>query len=281
MSSNIHGFNNNSGNEKEVEIKSNINASNKDDKIFVKSIYKILSITTFLLIINVIIFIVQIIVYYAYYKIKDKSWDCLLMSFGAFQGGKIRNHYHYHRFFTSMFLHNSTLHLVSNCISLFFLGYHIENEINNKFKFILLYLISGLSGNFLSLLFDQKNISVGASGAIIGLCGYFVIYFILNFRSMSKAKKIAYAIIFIFLFINLFSGFFERGINIACHFGGLLGGFAFSVILTYKNYKKLKLRLAKILLAISILFLLILPIITIAVIYTKKVPNYTDNICKS
>ena len=280
MSSNIHGFNN-SGNEKEVEIKSNINASKKDDKIFVKSIYKILSVTTILLIINIIVFIVQIIVYYAYYKIKKRSWSCLLISFGAFQGGKIRNHYHYHRFFSSMFLHNSTLHLITNCISLFFLGYHIENEINNKLKFILLYFISGLSGNFLSLLFDQKNISVGASGAIIGLCGYFVIYFILNYKNMSKAKKISYAIIFIFLFINLFSGFFEVGINMACHFGGLLGGLAFSSILIYGKYKKLNIKLAKTLLAISILFLIILPIITIAVIYTKNISNTADYICKS
>ena len=275
MSSNIHGIN-----EKEVEIKSNNSASSKDDKIFVKSIYKILSVTTFLLIINIIIFIVQIIAYYTYYKIKDKSWDCLLMSFGAFQGGKIRNHYHYHRFFTSMFLHNSTLHLISNCISLFFLGYHVENEINNKLKFILLYFISGLSGSFLSLLFNQKNICVGASGAIIGLCGYFVIYFILNYKKMTKAKKISYAILFIFLFFNLFSGFFDKGINLACHFGGFLGGFAFSVILIYKKSKKLNIRLAKMLLAISILFLIILPIITFAVIYTKNIPNYADNICR-
>lgn len=275
MSSNIHGVN-----EKEVEIKSNNSTSSKDDKIFVKSIYKILSVTTFLLIINIIIFIAQIIAYYIYYKIKDKSWDCLLMSFGAFQGGKIRNHYHYHRFFTSMFLHNSTLHLISNCISLFFLGYHVENEINNKLKFILLYFISGLYGSFLSLLFNQKNICVGASGAIIGLCGYFVIYFILNYKKMTKAKKISYAILFIFLFFNLFSGLFDKGINLACHIGGFLGGFAFSNILIYKKNKKLSIRLAKMLLAISILFLIILPIITFAVIYTKNIPNYADNICK-
>ena len=275
MSSNIHGVN-----EKEVEIKSNNSTSSKDDKIFVKSIYKILSVTTFLLIINIIIFIAQIIAYYTYYKIKDKSWDCLLMSFGAFQGGKIRNHYHYHRFFTSMFLHNSTLHLISNCISLFFLGYHVENEINNKLKFISLYFISGLYGSFLSLLFNQKNICVGASGAIIGLCGYFVIYFILNYKKMTKAKKISYAILFIFLFFNLFSGLFDKGINLACHIGGFLGGFAFSNILIYKKNKKLSIRLAKMLLAISILFLIILPIITFAVIYTKNIPNYADNICK-
>jgi len=275
MSSNIHGVN-----EKEVEIKSNNSTSSKDDKIFVKSIYKILSVTTFLLIINIIIFIAQIIAYYTYYKIKDKSWDCLLMSFGAFQGGKIRNHYHYHRFFISMFLHNSTLHLISNCISLFFLGYHVENEINNKLKFISLYFISGLYGSFLSLLFNQKNICVGASGAIIGLCGYFVIYFILNYKKMTKAKKISYAILFIFLFFNLFSGLFDKGINLACHIGGFLGGFAFSNILIYKKNKKLSIRLAKMLLAISILFLIILPIITFAVIYTKNIPNYADNICK-
>ena len=278
MSSNIHGFDNYSMKEK-VEIKSNSNESSKDDKIFVSSIYKILSVTTFLLIINIIMYIAQIIAYYSYYKTKDKSWKCLLVSFGAFQGGKIRYHYHFHRFILSMFLHNSILHLISNCISLFFLGYHIENEIKSKLKYALLYFISGLYGNFLSLLFDQKNISVGASGAVIGLCGYFVIYFLLNYKTMTKRKKISYAIIFIFLFINLFSGFFEGGINIACHFGGFLGGLAFSVILTYKKYKKLNIVLSKILLFISILFLIALPIITFSVVYTKKIPHYEDYIC--
>ena len=54
MSSNIHGVNNYSANEKEVEIKSNISASSKDDQIFVKSIYKILSIsnTTFIVLLS-------------------------------------------------------------------------------------------------------------------------------------------------------------------------------------------------------------------------------------
>ena len=177
-----------------------------------------------------------------YFNKHGNSWGCLLMTFGAFQGGKIKNHYQYYRFITSTFLHNSIAHMGSNCLSLFFLGFQVENEINNKFHYALLYSISGLSGHFLSLLFNQNNISVGASGAIIGLCGNFVIYFLLNYRNMSERKKYSYGTMFLFLFINLFSGMMEGGeqINMTAHIGGFLGGFAFSIILTYKKNVRLQ-----------------------------------------
>ena len=283
MSSNIHGFNNDSQNGN-VGIQSSTSMSNKDDKIFQPSIYRIRKVTTWLLIFNISIYIFQIIAFYLYFNKKGKSWSCELISFGAFQGGKIKNHYEYYRFLTSMFLHNSMAHMGSNCLSLFFLGFHVENEINNKSGYILLYFISGLSGNFLSLLLNQNSISVGASGAIIGLCGNFVIYFLLNYRSMSDRKKYSYGTMFLFLFINLFSGLAEGGenINMASHIGGFLGGFAVSIILTYKKNVQLQFNspFAKKLYYASIAFLVLLPIITIVVVAFKKVQNLTDYICK-
>ena len=283
MSSNIHGFNNDSQNGN-VGIQSSTSMSNKDDKIFQPSIYRIRKVTTWLLIFNISIYIFQIIAFYLYFNKKGKSWSCELISFGAFQGGKIKNHYEYYRFLTSMFLHNSMAHMGSNCLSLFFLGFHVENEINNKSGYILLYFISGLSGNFLSLLLNQNSISVGASGAIIGLCGNFVIYFLLNYRSMSDRKKYSYGTMFLFLFINLFSGLAEGGenINMASHIGGFLGGFAYSIILTYKKNVQLQFNnpFAKKLYYASIAFLVLLPIITIVVVAFKKVQNLTDYICK-
>ena len=209
MSSNIHGFgdNNNGG----VGIVSSNSYSNKDDRIYQPSIYKIKTVTSLIMIINISMYIIQLIGYYAYFIKRNDSWGCLLVTFGAFQAGKIKNHYQYHRFFTSMILHNSISHLGSNSLSLFFLGYQTENEINNKKQYALLYIISGLAGDFMSMLINQNNISVGASGAIIGLCGNFVIYFLLNYRKMSQRKKYSYGIMFLFLFVNLFSGISEGG----------------------------------------------------------------------
>jgi len=284
--SNIHGFDSFSRG-RGVGISSSTSSnsdSNKDDKIYQPALYKLRKVTSCLLVLNISIYFFQLIAFYLYFNKRGDSWSCELIKFGAFQGGKIKNHYEYHRFITSMFLHNSMAHMGSNCLSLFFLGYQVEHEINNKLYYALLYFISGLAGGFVSLAFNQNSISVGASGAIIGLCGNFVIYFLLNYRNMTQRKRYSYGTMFLFLFINLFSGMMEGGenINMAAHIGGFLGGFAFSIILTYKKNVRLQFNnsFAKKLYIVSIAFLILLPIATILIVSFKKVKNSTDYICR-
>ena len=284
--SNIHDLNNYSGNAGNVGIQNSMNSSSnsgRDDTLFVRSLYKLRSVTAILLILNIAIYLFQIISFYMYYNNKKLSWSCLLISYGAFQAGKIKNHYQYHRFISSMFLHNSMAHMGSNCLSLFFLGFQVENEINNKLYFFLLYMISGLIGNFNSLLFNLNSISVGASGAIIGLCGNWVIYFLLNYRNMTERKRYSYGTMFLFLFINLFSGLSEGGenINMASHMGGFIGGFCVSIILTYRmNYRmQFQNKNIKKLYYCSIVFLVAFPIISIVYLAIKKVGNIADFIC--
>jgi membrane associated rhomboid family serine protease len=284
--SNIHGFGELSE-DKGVGIQnsnsySNSN-SNKDDRIYQPSIYKMRTVTFVLLVSILSIYVIQLIAFYAYFQKNNKTWGCLLVSLGAFQVGKIKNHYQYFRFFTSMFLHNSLSHAGSNSLSLFFLGFQTENEMNNFKQYILLYFISGLEGNFLSMLCNQLNISAGASGAIIGLCGNFVIYFLMNYRKMSQRKKYSYGIMFMFLFINLFSGLSEGGesINMASHIGGFLGGFAYSIIVTFKNNIHLQFnnKSFRRLYYISFTFLLLLPIVSLGVVFFKNVSDSIDYIC--
>ena len=181
-----------------------------------------------------------------------------------------------------MFLHNSMAHLGSNSISLFFLGYQTENELNNKIQYLILYLSSGLEGNFMSFLFNQTSISVGASGAIIGLCGNFVIFFLLNYRRMSQRRRYSFGIMFLILFINLFSGISEGGenINMAAHIGGFLGGFAYSVVLKFRNYQVRESNtLAKRMYYGAIIFLFLLPMISTGVVAYKNIPDVADYIC--
>ena len=282
--SNIHGFDNYSGNNGNVGIQNSMNSpSSRDDQIFYRSIYKLRSVTAILLILNLSIFFLQIFAFYLYYNKQNLTWSCLLMCFGAFHGGKIKNHYQYWRFISSMFLHNSTAHVGSNCLSLFFMGFQVENEIKNKLYYFLLYLISGLIGNFNSLLFNLNSVSVGASGAIIGLCGNFVIYFLLNYRNMSERKRYSYGTMFFFLFINLFSGLAEGGenINMASHFGGFIGGFCGSIILTYKmNYRmQFRNKNVKRLYYCSIIFLIVFPIACSVYLAFQKVGNMIDYVC--
>ena len=221
--------------------------------------------------------------HYSYFEKHNNSWSCLILTFGAFQAGKIKNHNQYYRFFSSMFLHNSMTHLGSNSISLFFLGYQTENELKDKIQYLLLYIISGLEGNFMSILFNQLSLSVGASGAIIGLCGNFVIFFLVNYRQMSQRRRYSFGIMFLILFANLFSGLAEGGenINMAAHIGGFLGGFAYSIILKFKNYQLRERNvLAKRMYYCSIAFLFLLPLIATGVVAYKNISNVADFICK-
>ena len=54
---------------------------------------------------------------------------------------------------------------------------------------------------------------------------------------MSQRKQYSYGIMFLLLFMNLFSGLTEQSINMAAHIGGFLGGFAYSIILKFKDYQ--------------------------------------------
>ena len=284
--SNIHGFSNfpNNTNPRPLGISSSTsNSSGKDDRLYDPSSYRIRTVTFWLMASNIAFFIIELLAFYLYYTKKNMSWLCCLTSLGSFQPGKIVNHYQYSRFLSSMFLHSSKIHLGSNMLSLFFLGFQVEGELKDKKQFAILYFISGFHGNFLSMLFNVKSFSVGASGAIIGLCGNFVIYFLLNYRNMSDRKKYSYGFMFVTLFFNLFSGLSEGGknINMYAHIGGFLGGLAYSSILIYKKNPGYRSNsfVRKIYYS-AIAFLIALPVITLVVVNFKKVPNIGDYVCK-
>ena len=62
----------------------------------------------------------------------------------------------YYRMFTSMFLHFGFSHLMNNMMMLFFLGGVLEEELG-RFRYVFLYLLSGLGGNILSAFFDWRT----------------------------------------------------------------------------------------------------------------------------
>ena len=79
---------------------------------------------------------------------------------------------------TSMFLHAGFIHLLSNMWVLYIFGDNIESYLGH-FRFLLFYLLSGVSATLVHLLFNLNSPlpTVGASGAIAGVMGaYFVLY---------------------------------------------------------------------------------------------------------
>jgi membrane associated rhomboid family serine protease len=80
--------------------------------------------------------------------------------------------------FTSMFLHAGFWHPAGNSCFLWMFGKQVEKSIG-PYLFLPVYLICGLGGNFLHALFSPSSIipCVGASGAISGIAGFFLVLF--------------------------------------------------------------------------------------------------------
>ncbi|MCI9188820.1 MAG: rhomboid family intramembrane serine protease [Lachnospiraceae bacterium] len=139
----------------------------------------------------------------------------------------------YDRIFWSMFLHSGVSHLFNNMVILFFLGSMIEKEVGH-FRYALLYLISGIGGNLLSLLAKVVNgdvaASLGASGAIFGLDGVLLAMVLFSGREMENVTPTR---VLLMILYSLYSGFTGRNIDNAAHIGGLLTGFLVTSIICF------------------------------------------------
>lgn len=129
------------------------------------------------------------------------------------------------RLLTSMFLHVGIVHLLFNMWVLWGIGGVVERLLGNV-GFAVVYLLGGLYGSFASLAWDPDVVSAGASGAIFGLYGALLGFLLRDRHSIAKdVQRQTAKSALIFLGYNLLFGMAHRGVDVAAHLGGLLGGF--------------------------------------------------------
>jgi membrane associated rhomboid family serine protease len=80
--------------------------------------------------------------------------------------------------FTSMFLHGGWLHIIGNMWFLWIFGGNVEDRFG-PFVYLLFYLVCGIGSDVSQLLFSwgSKIPALGASGAISGVLGAYIIFF--------------------------------------------------------------------------------------------------------
>ena len=204
-----------------TRITNDINEHNRRDAEKVNRLFKIdfPAITYMLIAINIILYIVPILF---------GNYTSLVNRFCVY-GDAIRSG-EYYRLLTGIFLHGSIIHLGFNCYALFVLGSQIENFFG-KFKYLIVYLFSGLIGSLFSIIFNSYA-SIGASGAIFGLMGsllYFGYHYRVYLGNVIKSQIIPLIV------LNLVLGFVLSGIDNFSHIGGLIGGSIISVSLGVKD----------------------------------------------
>lgn len=119
--------------------------------------------------------------------------------------------------FTAMFVHVGILHIGFNMYFLLVMGRQLEGIIGPK-RLVLVYLVSGLAGNLLTLLMSPMVVSAGASGALFGIAGALILITGVVGGNIQGALMNAFVL---FLINSLLPG-----VNALAHLGGLLVGMA-------------------------------------------------------
>ncbi|MCP4609483.1 MAG: rhomboid family intramembrane serine protease [Planctomycetes bacterium] len=144
---------------------------------------------------------------------------------------------------TSMFLHADVFHLLGNMFFLWIYGDNVEDRFS-RLGFIVFYLSCGLTASILHMVFNFNSMvpAVGASGAISGVMGAYLIFYpkarmsILFIYRIIRVNASLYLImwfIFQLMFaLTIFASDSATGIAWFAH----IGGFVFGCLVAY--YKK-------------------------------------------
>jgi membrane associated rhomboid family serine protease len=139
--------------------------------------------------------------------------------------------------FTSMFMHGGWVHLGGNMLYLWIFGDNVEDRFG-KGGFLIFYLLCGLAATAAQLAFslDSNIPNLGASGAIAGVLGSYLLFFPQARVSVLQGQRIipvpALMVIGLWFVLQLFSGIGSiaatadtGGVAYMAHIGGFVAGF--------------------------------------------------------
>jgi membrane associated rhomboid family serine protease len=144
---------------------------------------------------------------------------------------------------TSMFMHGGVAHIFGNMLFLWIFGDNVEDRIGHL-RYLIFYLLCGVIASlahvFTTVAFSHNPSSLlvpslGASGAISGVLGAYVLLFprnrvhVIMFRVITTVPAyVALGLWFLFQFISgigvLGAGSQEGGVAYAAHIGGFIAG---------------------------------------------------------
>lgn len=211
------------------------NSSNNSNncRLINPSIYKLKSFCSMILIINALMYIIELLFFY----LGKKSWFCTLYYLGAKETYAIIKDKQVFRLLTSTILHASIYHLIMNSLSIFLLGYYVEERIGLK-KIIILYISSGILSSIFSAAFNINSLGVGASGSIMSFSGLLIIDYILNYHFLDCFQKQNFLFFGILTLMNLFGNNYSKDGNKVdnfAHLSGFLTGVCLSLFLFEEN----------------------------------------------
>jgi membrane associated rhomboid family serine protease len=186
-------------------------------------------ITVLIIILNAVVFLHEV-------SLDEYSRNYFIAHYGL-----IPARFHFSAILTSMFMHGGWMHIIGNMWFLWIFGDNVEDAFGHL-KYLVFYLLCGIAAAFTQVLFSpgSRLPMVGASGAIAGVMGAYLIKF-------PRSRIVTLVFIFIFIttievpaglmlaywfFIQFFSGVgtigyshvSQGGTAFFAHIGGFITG---------------------------------------------------------
>ncbi|MEW6127780.1 MAG: rhomboid family intramembrane serine protease [Acidobacteriota bacterium] len=144
---------------------------------------------------------------------------------------------------TSMFMHGGWLHLFGNMLYLWIFGDNVENRFGH-IKFLIFYLLCGIAATVAQVAVSANSTipNLGASGAIAGVLGAYIVMFpkgqvrVLIGRGIATLP--AFVVLGLWIVLQFFSGIGSitesaqtGGVAYMAHIGGFIAGLILTFIL--------------------------------------------------
>src|SRR5579864_445963 len=159
-------------------------------------------VTVLLIVINILIFLFE-------FSLDPYSQNALIFTFGL-----VPDHFRWMNVLTSMFLHGGWMHVLGNMWFLWIFGDNIEDILGHG-KYLLFYLACGIAAAMTQVYFspDSRVPMVGASGAIAGVMGAYMVKFpqsrintLIFYIFITTVEVPAWVMLIYWFFIQLVSG---------------------------------------------------------------------------
>jgi membrane associated rhomboid family serine protease len=192
-------------------------------------------VTVVLIALNVLFFLVELNGGDAFIR----QWAFIPRRFGADPAGDA------HTIIAAMFMHGGWLHLGGNMLYLWIFGDNVEDTFG-PFKFLVFYLACGIAATFAQFAFTPNSSipNVGASGAIAGVLGAYLLLFpharvrVLVYNQIVPMP--ALIVLGLWIVLQVFSGVGSiattaqteetGGVAYMAHVGGFAAGFALTFL---------------------------------------------------
>ena len=202
-------------------------------------------------VVTVILIVINILIFLFEFSLDSYSQNALIFTYGL-----VPDHFRWMNVFTSMFLHGGWMHVLGNMWFLWIFGDNIEDILGHG-KFLLFYLLCGMAAAvtqaYLNL--DSRVPMVGASGAIAGVMGAYLvkfpssrIYTLIFYIFITTIEVPAWLMLIYWFAIQFISGLGSLAAPVAqggtaffAHVGGFVAGIGLIYLLgTHEPYRRRK-----------------------------------------